>query len=60
MHDRHPDHRGNKGIGRETARRLLEEDHTVYVGARDPDRGEAAADDLGAGFVQLDVTATLR
>jgi NAD(P)-dependent dehydrogenase (short-subunit alcohol dehydrogenase family) len=47
----------NKGIGYETARRLLEEGHTVYVGARSIERGEAAAAQLGARFVQLDVTA---
>jgi NAD(P)-dependent dehydrogenase (short-subunit alcohol dehydrogenase family) len=47
---------GNKGLGRETARRLVEEGHTVWVAARDPERGKAAADDLGARFVALDVT----
>lgn len=46
----------NKGIGFETARQLLELGHTVYVGARDVGRGEAAAAALGARFVQLDVT----
>jgi NAD(P)-dependent dehydrogenase (short-subunit alcohol dehydrogenase family) len=47
---------GNKGLGYETARRLLALGHTVYIGARDPARGEAAAKKLGAQFVQLDVT----
>jgi len=46
----------NKGLGRETARRLIAEGHTVWVAARDEVRGRAAADDLGARFVQLDVT----
>ena len=46
----------NKGIGYETARRLVEAGHTVYVGARNPERGEKAAAELGARFVQLDVT----
>ncbi|MCO8274083.1 SDR family NAD(P)-dependent oxidoreductase [Actinoplanes sp. TRM 88003] len=46
----------NKGIGFETARQLLDLGHTVYVGARDAVRGEKAAADLGARFVQLDVT----
>ncbi|WP_328649363.1 SDR family NAD(P)-dependent oxidoreductase [Amycolatopsis sp. NBC_00348] len=46
----------NKGIGFETARQLLALGHTVYVGARDSERGEKAAADLGARFVQLDVT----
>jgi NAD(P)-dependent dehydrogenase (short-subunit alcohol dehydrogenase family) len=46
----------NKGLGRETARRLIEEGHTVYIGARSAERGRAAASELGARFVQLDVT----
>lgn len=46
----------NKSLGYETARRLREAGHTVIVGARDPGRGRAAADKLGARFVQIDVT----
>ena len=46
----------NKGLGYETARRLLGGGHTVYMGARDPARGEQAASELGGRFVQLDVT----
>jgi NAD(P)-dependent dehydrogenase (short-subunit alcohol dehydrogenase family) len=46
----------NKGLGRETARRLLVAGHTVWLGARDGDRGRAVAVELGARFVQLDVT----
>ncbi|WP_419703607.1 SDR family NAD(P)-dependent oxidoreductase [Promicromonospora sp. NFX87] len=46
----------NKGLGFETAKQLLELDHTVYIGARDVERGEKAAATLGARFVQLDVT----
>ncbi|MEU3567345.1 SDR family NAD(P)-dependent oxidoreductase [Kitasatospora sp. NPDC036755] len=46
----------NKGLGHETARRLIAEGHTVYLGARDTGRGSAAAAALGARFVQLDVT----
>jgi NAD(P)-dependent dehydrogenase (short-subunit alcohol dehydrogenase family) len=38
----------NKGIGRETARRLIGEGHTVYIGARSTERGQAAAAELGA------------
>jgi NAD(P)-dependent dehydrogenase (short-subunit alcohol dehydrogenase family) len=45
-----------KGLGRETARRLIEEGHTVYIGARDPGRGRAAAEELHARSLQLDVT----
>lgn len=46
----------NKGIGFETAKQLLEAGHNVYIGARDVERGEKAAADIGARFVQLDVT----
>lgn len=46
----------NKGLGYETARRLITLGHTVFLGARDRARGEAAAQRLGARFVQLDVT----
>ncbi len=46
----------NKGLGKETGRQLAAAGHTVYVGARDEARGRAAADELGARFVQLDVT----
>lgn len=46
----------NKGLGRETARRLIKEGHTVYIGARSAERGQAAAAELGARFVRLDVT----
>ena len=47
---------GNKGIGKATAARLIELGHTVYIGARDAERGEAAAKELGAQFLSLDVT----
>ena len=46
----------NKGLGYETARRLIAEGQTVYMGARDAERGRAAASTLGGRFVQLDVT----
>ena len=46
----------NKGLGLETARRLIELGHTVYLGARDVENGTAAAELLGARFVQIDVT----
>jgi NAD(P)-dependent dehydrogenase (short-subunit alcohol dehydrogenase family) len=49
---------GNRGIGREVARRLAAEGHTVVIGARDLARGEQVADELGDGVMarQLDVT----
>jgi NAD(P)-dependent dehydrogenase (short-subunit alcohol dehydrogenase family) len=50
----------NKGLGFEMARQLGQAGVTVVLGARDPKRGEAAAEELrGAGidaqFVKLDV-----
>lgn len=47
---------GNKGLGYETARRLIELGHKVYIGARNQELGEKAAAELGAEFVKLDVT----
>ena len=47
---------GNRSLGYEIARRLIEAGQTVWIGARDAERGQAAADRLGARFVQLDVT----
>ncbi|MFH9865074.1 SDR family NAD(P)-dependent oxidoreductase [Streptomyces lydicus] len=46
----------NKGLGFETARRLVAAGHTVYVGSRDPERGRRAAEQLGARTVLIDVT----
>ena len=46
----------NKGLGYETARRLTELGQTVILGARDPERGAAAATRLGVRFVPIDVT----
>jgi len=46
----------NKGLGRETARRLVAAGHTVYLGSRDAERGRRAAEELGARAVLIDVT----
>ncbi|AUA14894.1 SDR family NAD(P)-dependent oxidoreductase [Streptomyces samsunensis] len=46
----------NKGLGFETARRLIAAGHTVHLGSRDADRGRRAAERLGARPVVLDVT----
>jgi NAD(P)-dependent dehydrogenase (short-subunit alcohol dehydrogenase family) len=46
---------GNKGLGYETARRLIADGHQVYISARDPERGKRAAAELDAHFVELDV-----
>lgn len=43
---------GNKGIGLETARRLVEAGYRVHLGARNPDLGKPAADSIGAHFLQ--------
>ncbi|SDU92114.1 NAD(P)-dependent dehydrogenase, short-chain alcohol dehydrogenase family [Microlunatus sagamiharensis] len=48
---------GNKGLGRETARRLKEHGHHVVIGARDAARGARAAEELGVDWVELDVTS---
>jgi NAD(P)-dependent dehydrogenase (short-subunit alcohol dehydrogenase family) len=48
----------NSGIGKEIARQLLTSGLSVYVGSRDPGRGQAAVDELGEGarLLVLDVT----
>jgi NAD(P)-dependent dehydrogenase (short-subunit alcohol dehydrogenase family) len=46
----------NKGLGFETARRLIAASHTVYVGSRDAERGHRAAEQLGGRMVLIDVT----
>jgi NAD(P)-dependent dehydrogenase (short-subunit alcohol dehydrogenase family) len=46
----------NKGLGFETARQLIAAGHTVYLGCRNPERGQAAAQELGARLVAIDVT----
>jgi NAD(P)-dependent dehydrogenase (short-subunit alcohol dehydrogenase family) len=46
----------NKGLGLATARQLAALGITVVMAARDPERGRAAADELGQPFVELDVT----
>lgn len=47
----------NKSLGYETARRLIAVGHQVIIGARDAGRGRAAAEALGARWVQIDVTS---
>lgn len=46
----------NKGLGHETARRLHDAGHDVWLGARNEGRGRSAADELGVRFVRIDVT----
>ncbi|CAN5336357.1 SDR family NAD(P)-dependent oxidoreductase [soil metagenome] len=45
-----------RGLGFEVARRLVEAGQTVYLGARDLDRGTEAASSIGATPLQLDAT----
>jgi len=45
----------NKGIGLETVRRLVDGGFEVYLAARDETRGRAAAAEVGATPVVLDV-----
>jgi NAD(P)-dependent dehydrogenase (short-subunit alcohol dehydrogenase family) len=47
----------NKSIGLETARRLVEAGYRVYLTARSSERGQAAAEAMGAQFLELDVTS---
>ena len=46
----------NRSLGREAARALIDAGHEVWIGAREPERGAAAAEELGGRFVQIDVT----
>ncbi|MFJ4593775.1 MULTISPECIES: SDR family NAD(P)-dependent oxidoreductase [unclassified Kitasatospora] len=46
-----------RGIGLEAARQLAGAGHTVYLGARDLERGRETAERIGARAVQLDVTS---
>ncbi|QXG78054.1 SDR family NAD(P)-dependent oxidoreductase [Modestobacter sp. L9-4] len=48
---------GNKSLGFETARRLKEHGHRVVIGARDAQRGQQAAEELGVEWVEIDVTS---
>jgi NAD(P)-dependent dehydrogenase (short-subunit alcohol dehydrogenase family) len=49
---------GNRGLGREVARRLAENRYAVVIGSRDLDKGRAAAAELGdnVNARRLDVT----
>ncbi|MFD5113575.1 SDR family NAD(P)-dependent oxidoreductase [Streptomyces sp. NPDC058391] len=47
----------NKGLGLETARRLVAAGHTVFLGARDIRRGREAAQLIGARPLPIDVTS---
>jgi len=46
----------NKGLGLEAARQLVATGHKVWLGSRDAERGQRAAEEVGGTAVQLDVT----
>jgi NAD(P)-dependent dehydrogenase (short-subunit alcohol dehydrogenase family) len=48
----------NKGIGREIARQLAAEGHTVYVGSRDAERGKDAVAEIGGDARPLVIDVT--
>jgi len=48
----------NQGIGRQVAKELVANGLTVFVGARDPERGRAAAEDIGPGAIPLHIDVT--
>lgn len=47
---------GSTGLGYETARRLKELGHKVYIGARDEEKTRKAAESLDIEYVVIDVT----
>jgi NAD(P)-dependent dehydrogenase (short-subunit alcohol dehydrogenase family) len=47
---------GNRGIGREVTRQLVQRGFRVIIGARDAEAGRRAAEELGAEFLALDVS----
>ncbi|MEO1253418.1 MAG: SDR family NAD(P)-dependent oxidoreductase [Bacteroidota bacterium] len=47
---------GNRGIGKEIAKQLVELGNQVLLTARDKEKGEKAAREIGASFYQLDVS----
>jgi len=47
---------GNTGLGFETARRLKDLGHKVYISSRDELKGKTAAESLGVDYVVMDVT----
>lgn len=46
----------NQGVGYQVVKALVESGATVYLGARDLDRGKAAAAEIGGIPLQLDIT----
>ncbi len=47
---------GNTGLGFESAKRLKELGHKIYLGCRDEEKGEKAASEIDAESIVIDVT----
>lgn len=47
---------GNAGLGFESARRLKEMGHRVYIGCRDEEKGKKAAAEIDAEYIVIDVS----
>ncbi len=48
----------NQGVGFQVAKELVAHGVTVYVGSRNPERGEAAAAQIGPGAIALEIDVT--
>jgi NAD(P)-dependent dehydrogenase (short-subunit alcohol dehydrogenase family) len=48
----------NQGVGLEVAKKLVESGATVLLGSRNPERGEAAAKEIGPGAIPLQIDVT--
>lgn len=47
---------GNTGLGFESAKRLKELGHKIYITSRNENKGKIAAETLGINYIVLDVT----
>lgn len=47
---------GNTGLGYESAKRLKELGHKIYIGSRSEEKGMKAAKELGVEYIVIDVT----
>jgi NAD(P)-dependent dehydrogenase (short-subunit alcohol dehydrogenase family) len=56
-HDHYLDHRREQGTWARDGPPLLEIGHIVLIGARDAERGQRTADELGSVFLEIDPTS---